>query len=111
MATNPPKGDGRRQGAVRDRAQVYNPKTDVWTKMGPDGKFMDGKKTEGWIKRSDVCLAREAIDYFNEQIAAHPNDDQAYLSRAAAREELAALPSTAAKSLKRRRNWTFCSAS
>ncbi|MEK9159823.1 MAG: hypothetical protein AAB383_03780 [Patescibacteria group bacterium] len=50
MATNPPKGDGRRQGAVRDRAQVYNPKTDVWTKMGPDGKFMDGKKTEGPFK-------------------------------------------------------------
>ncbi len=50
--------------------------------------WVDGKKTEGWIKRSDVCLAQEAIDYFTEQIAAHPNDDKAYLSRAAAREEL-----------------------
>lgn len=44
MATNPPKGDGHRNGAVRDRTQVYNPKTETWTKRGPDGKFMDGKK-------------------------------------------------------------------
>jgi len=43
MATNPPTGDHRRQGAIRQRKQVYNPKTDIWTKMGPDGKFMDGK--------------------------------------------------------------------
>ncbi|QQR54588.1 hypothetical protein IPG41_05345 [Candidatus Peregrinibacteria bacterium] len=50
MATNPPKGDGRRQGAVRDRKQVYNPKTDVWTKMGDNGKFMDGKKSSGPFK-------------------------------------------------------------
>ena len=27
MATNPPKGDGHRNGAVRDRSQTYNPKT------------------------------------------------------------------------------------
>lgn len=46
MATNPPKGDGRRQGAVRNREQVYNPKTKIWTKIGEDGKFMDGK-TDG----------------------------------------------------------------
>jgi len=43
MATNPPKGDGHRNGAVRDRSQVENPKTGIWTKRGPDGKFMDGK--------------------------------------------------------------------
>lgn len=43
MATNPPKGDGPRIGAVRDRSQVLNPKTEIWTKRGPDGKFMDGK--------------------------------------------------------------------
>ncbi len=50
--------------------------------------WVDRQKTEGWIKRSDVCLAREAIDYFTAQIAAAPNDDKAYLSRAAARKEL-----------------------
>ena len=27
MATNPPKGDGHRHGAVTDRSQVLNPKT------------------------------------------------------------------------------------
>ena len=44
MATNPPKGDGHRQGAVRDRSQVYNPKTDTWTKRDKDsGRFMDQK--------------------------------------------------------------------
>lgn len=43
MATNPPKGDGHRNGAVRNRTQVENPKTGIWTKRSPDGKFMDGK--------------------------------------------------------------------
>ncbi len=43
MATNPPKGDGHRNGAVKDRTQVYNPKTENWTKRGPNGKFMDQK--------------------------------------------------------------------
>lgn len=32
MATNPPKGDDHRVGAVRDRSQTYNPKTEHWTK-------------------------------------------------------------------------------
>lgn len=44
LATNPPKGDGHRIGAVKDRSQVFNPKTETWTKRAPDGKFMDGKK-------------------------------------------------------------------
>ncbi len=44
MATNPPKGDGHRNGAVRDRSQTYNPKIDRWTKRDTDsGKFMDQK--------------------------------------------------------------------
>ena len=43
MAKNGKVGDGHRDGAVRDRSQVYNPKTEIWTKRGPDGKFMDGK--------------------------------------------------------------------
>lgn len=45
MATNPPTGDGRRYGAVRDRSQTYNPKTETWTKRDTsNGRFMDGKK-------------------------------------------------------------------
>jgi transcriptional regulator of nitric oxide reductase len=44
MATNPPKGDGHRKGAVRDRSQVFNPANDKWTKRDTDtGRFMDQK--------------------------------------------------------------------
>lgn len=44
MAKNPPPGDGQRKGAVRDRSQVYNPKTDHWVKRDSDtGRFMDQK--------------------------------------------------------------------
>lgn len=44
MATNPPKGDGHRKGAVRDRSQTHNPKIDRWVKRDKDtGKFMDQK--------------------------------------------------------------------
>lgn len=32
MATNPPKGDGHRKGAVRGRSQTYNPHNQRWTK-------------------------------------------------------------------------------
>jgi hypothetical protein len=47
MATNPPKGDNHRQGAVRDRTQVFNPKTQDWTKRDSDtGKFMDRKSDD-----------------------------------------------------------------
>lgn len=45
MATNPPKGDGHRNGAVRGRTQVQNPVTGLWTKRDTGtGQFMDGKK-------------------------------------------------------------------
>lgn len=44
MATNPPTGDGHRNGAVKDRSQVYNPRTDAWVKRdGDNGRFMDMK--------------------------------------------------------------------
>jgi len=43
MAKNGQVGDGHRNGAVRERSQVYNPKTEAWTKRGPDGRFMDTK--------------------------------------------------------------------
>lgn len=45
MATNPPSGDGHRNGAVRNRSQTYNPKTQTWIKRNATtGRFMDGKK-------------------------------------------------------------------
>ena len=43
MATNPPK-DGSRKGAVRQRSQVKNPQTGLWTKRDTETrKFMDVK--------------------------------------------------------------------
>jgi hypothetical protein len=45
MATNPPTGDGHRNGAVRDRSQVFNPVTEQWVKRDTEtGKFMDVKQ-------------------------------------------------------------------
>lgn len=47
MATNPPRGDGHRNGMVRQRSQTYNPTTEHWTKRGTTtGRFMD-QKTDG----------------------------------------------------------------
>ena len=44
MATNPPKCDRHRNGAVKDRTQVYNPRTETWVKRDSStGQFMDGK--------------------------------------------------------------------
>lgn len=45
MATNPPSGDGHRNGAVRDRSQVYNDKIDRYVKRDADtGQFISQKK-------------------------------------------------------------------
>ena len=44
MATNPPTGDGHRKGAVRQRSQTFNPKTERYVKRDTGtGRFMDQK--------------------------------------------------------------------
>ena len=44
MATNPPAGDGHRNGMVRGRSQTYNPTTDRWVKRDTStGRVMDVK--------------------------------------------------------------------
>lgn len=44
MATNPPKGDNHRNGAVRQRSQTYNPRNDHWVKRDTQtGRFLDQK--------------------------------------------------------------------
>lgn len=44
MTKNPPVGDGHRQGAVRDRSQVQNPRNGHWTKRDTGtGRFIDQK--------------------------------------------------------------------
>ena len=52
MATVGKKGDGHREGAVKKRSQVLNPKTKQFVKRDAEsGKFMDvkedGKKFKG----------------------------------------------------------------
>ena len=45
MATNPPKGNGHRNGAVIGRSQVFNPKTQTWMKRDTgNGQFMGPKQ-------------------------------------------------------------------
>jgi hypothetical protein len=44
MATNPPKGDNRRVGAIKGRSQTHNPQTDRWVKRNIEtGKFINQK--------------------------------------------------------------------
>lgn len=44
MARNGKSGDGHRNGAVKDRSQTFNPKTESWVKRDADtGRFLDGK--------------------------------------------------------------------
>lgn len=45
MATNKPYGDNRRIGAVKDRSQTFNPKTQQYVKRDTTtGQFMDVKQ-------------------------------------------------------------------
>jgi len=44
MAKNGKAGDGHRNGAVKERTQTFNPKTNNWIKRDANsGQFMDGK--------------------------------------------------------------------
>ncbi|MBK7957220.1 MAG: hypothetical protein IPK03_03380 [Bacteroidetes bacterium] len=44
MAKNGKAGDGHRNGAVKDRSQTFNPKTETWVKRDTgNGQFMDQK--------------------------------------------------------------------
>ena len=43
MATNPPKGDNRRQG-VRQRSQTFNPKTEQWVKRDTEERSVRGRE-------------------------------------------------------------------
>jgi hypothetical protein len=45
MATNPPSGDGHRDGMVRQRSQTYNSKTQQYVKRDTiTGRFIDVKQ-------------------------------------------------------------------
>ena len=44
MATNPPSGDGHRNGAVRDRSQFKAPSGNYTKRDTDTGRFMDQKQ-------------------------------------------------------------------
>lgn len=45
MAKNGVPGDGHRNGAVKERSQTYNPRTEQWVKRDANtGRFMDAKQ-------------------------------------------------------------------
>lgn len=51
MAKNGTVGDNHRNGAVRNRSQLQNPKTGLFVKRNADtGKFMDVKTSGGKFK-------------------------------------------------------------
>ena len=51
MAKNKPIGDNARKGAVKNRSQVLNTKTNLFVKRDSDtGRFMDVKTTGGKFK-------------------------------------------------------------
>jgi hypothetical protein len=53
MATNPPSGDGHRQGAVKKRSQLKTKieGEDHWTKRDKEsGQFLDQKKDDKKFK-------------------------------------------------------------
>ncbi len=46
MATNPPKGDGKRNGAVRGRSQTKTPSGHYVKRDAETGRFMDVKTSD-----------------------------------------------------------------
>jgi len=51
MATNPPSGDGHRQGAIRGRSQMLNPKIDRWVERDTStGQFKNVKSNAAPFK-------------------------------------------------------------
>ncbi len=46
MATNPPKGDGQRKGAVRGRSQTKTPSGNYVKRDAETGRFMDVKTSD-----------------------------------------------------------------
>ena len=51
MAKNKPIGDNARKGAVKNRSQVINTKTNLFVKRDSDtGRFLDVKTTGGKFK-------------------------------------------------------------
>lgn len=51
MAKNGKTNDGHREGAVKQRSQTFNPKTERWVKRDSEtGQFMDQKANSASFK-------------------------------------------------------------
>ncbi|MCF7812177.1 hypothetical protein K9M59_01065 [Candidatus Gracilibacteria bacterium] len=50
MATNPPSGDDRRHGAIRERSQFQGPSGNWIKRNAETGRFMDQKTSGGRFK-------------------------------------------------------------
>lgn len=51
MAKNGKTNDGHREGAVKQRSQTFNPKTERWVKRDSEtGQFMDQKANQAPFK-------------------------------------------------------------
>lgn len=50
MATNPPKGDGHRNGAVRDRTQFLHPNGHWYKRDDDTGRIIDCKSDQDPFK-------------------------------------------------------------
>ncbi len=50
MAKNGKVGDGHRNGAVIDRSQTYNPKTEQWVKRDADTGLLSSDTADAMIK-------------------------------------------------------------
>lgn len=46
MATNPPKGDGHRNGAIKNRSQTKTPAGNYVKRDTASGKFLDVKTSD-----------------------------------------------------------------
>jgi hypothetical protein len=63
MVTNPPRGDGHRQGAVREQSQAYDPKSKRWVKRDSEtDKFMDQKADRNQFSYILVLLRSQKVD-------------------------------------------------
>ncbi len=60
MAKNPPSGDNRRAGAVRQRSQTHNPQNDRWVKprAKPQHAWRHGTPTHTLNRMAEVSSKR-----------------------------------------------------
>lgn len=59
MAKNAPTGDNARIGAIKDRSQTYNSKTNLYVKRNSKtGRFMDNKTSKPGEKFKGVRLEK-----------------------------------------------------